>query len=326
VNNAVVEKIKAGDTRTVAKLITRVEQRDPGAIDIIKKIYPQTGRAHLIGITGAPGTGKSTLVAVLAREFRKRNKTVAVLAVDPSSPFSGGALLGDRARMSDLFGDKDVFIRSLATRGALGGLSAAVNDVTDILDVSGKDIILIETVGVGQVEIDIARLAQTVLLVLTPGYGDSLQAMKSGIMEIADIFVVNKADMPGADRAVNDLKGLQSMKGSKTIEHQWIPPIVKTDSLTATGVEQLTDELFKHFQFLQDHNFLCEKRSERRIEAFMDILIQIIRQEFLEEMKTDTTIKKWMEKISSLDLDPYTASEQVIDMIRQAHRKRISER
>lgn len=324
--NDVVEKIKAGDLGAIARLITGVERRDPDAIDIIKDIYPLCGRAHLVGITGPPGAGKSCLIAVLARELRNRGKTLAILAVDPSSPFSGGALLGDRARMSDLFGDRNVFIRSLATRGAAGGLAAAVNDAADVLDVAGKDVILVETVGVGQVEIDIARLAHTVLLVLTSGYGDSLQALKAGIMEIADILVVNKSDQPGADRTVADLEGVQLLTGRHGDEKRWVPPIVKTASLKGDGIEELTDRIFEHLRFMHDHDLLVQKGRDRRTGEFLNILVQTVRNEFLEEMETDPSLRRWTEKIGSLELDPYTASEQVIDMIRSARRRHIRER
>ncbi|MFC1822912.1 methylmalonyl Co-A mutase-associated GTPase MeaB [Thermodesulfobacteriota bacterium] len=318
----IIERIKGGDIRAMARLITRVEKREPDAVKVIKEIYSQCGKAHLVGITGPPGVGKSCLVSSLVRELRERGKSVGVLAVDPSSPFSGGALLGDRARMIDLSGDKDVFIRSLASRGASGGLSAAVNDAADIMDVFGKDIILIETVGVGQGEIEIARLAHTVLLVLMPGYGDTLQALKAGIMEIADIFVVNKSDKPGADQTVAELSTVQEFRGHQNDVAQWEIPITKTSALKGDGVPELADGVDQHYAFLNEHNLISEKGKARRTKEFLDILTQQIRNEFLEELKTDPILQEWTKKIGNLELDPYSASEEVIDMIKEAREKR----
>jgi LAO/AO transport system kinase len=322
----VMERIRGGDVRAMARLITRAEKREPEAIRVIKEIYSQCGRAHLVGVTGPPGVGKSCLVSALVRELRQRGKSVGVLAVDPSSPFSGGALLGDRARMIDLSGDREVFIRSLASRGASGGLSAAVNDAADILDVSGKDMILIETVGVGQGEIEIARLAHTVLLVLMPGYGDTLQALKAGIMEIADIFVINKADKPGADQTVAELSTVQEFRGSHGDAQPWKIPMIKTSSLKGEGIDQLADGVFEHFEFLQRNKLISVKGKERRTKEFLDILTQQIRNEFLEELKRDPALQGWIQKIGNQELDPYSASEEVINMIKEAREQRRSDR
>jgi len=269
-----VERIKAGDVRATARFITLVEKREPESIKTIKEIYPQCGRAYLIGITGPTGVGKSCLVTALVKEFREADKSVGVLAVDPTSPFSGGALLGDRARMIDLSSDRKVFIRSLASRGAMGGLSAAVNDAVDILDVAGKEVILIETVGIGQGEVDIARLAHTVLLVLVPGYGDTLQAMKAGIMEIADVFVINKSDKPGADETMAELSAVQHFQSNRDEEDRWMIPIVKTSTLIGAGIDDLASSVSKHFGFLKEKNLLPRKNRERRTRQFLDILTQ----------------------------------------------------
>ena len=314
----IIEKIQAGDVRAAARLITRVEKRDPEAIEIIKAVYTKSGKSRLIGITGPPGVGKSCLVGALVGEFRARNLTVGVLAVDPSSPFSGGALLGDRARMSDHTSDSEVFIRSLASRGASGGLSAAVNDAADILNVFGKDIILIETVGVGQGEIDIARIAHTVLLVLMPGYGDTLQAMKAGIMEIADLFVVNKADKPGAEKTASELAGAQNLSCPSEVETTWIPPIVKTSATHKTGLDDLVVEIFKHFDFLDTHDVIQAKNRERRTKQFLDILSRQILDEFMAELDKDPALQRWVKKIGDLELDPYSASEQVVGWMKKA--------
>ncbi|MCP4568597.1 MAG: methylmalonyl Co-A mutase-associated GTPase MeaB, partial [FCB group bacterium] len=308
----IVEKIQSGDVRAAARLITKIEKRDPEAIEIIKEVYAKSGKSRLIGVTGPPGVGKSCLVAALVGKFRAKDMTVGVLAVDPSSPFSGGALLGDRARMSDHSSDSEVFIRSLASRGASGGLSAAVNDAADILNLFGKDIILIETVGVGQGEIDIARIAHTVLLVLMPGYGDTLQAMKAGIMEIADLFVVNKADKPGAEKTASELAGAHNFYCPSEAETIWAPPVVKTSATTKAGLDELVIEIFKHFQFLEDNNIITDKNRERRTKQFLDILSRQILDEFMAEMKTDPALQRWVKKIGDLQLDPYSASEQVI--------------
>lgn len=313
-----LDKLRGGDIRSIARLITLVERREPQALEAVREIYPHCGRAHLIGITGPPGVGKSCLVAVLARVFRDQGKKVGVLAVDPSSPFSGGALLGDRARMIELGGERDIFIRSLASRGALGGLSMAVNDAADILDYAGKDVILIETVGVGQGEIEIARLAHTCVLALMPGYGDTLQAMKAGIMEIADVFVVNKSDKPGADTVVSELQTVMHFSDDPRATGGWTPPIVKTSALQGLGVDELANAAGDHQRFLAQGNFLEDKNQDRRMRQFLEILSQRVRDQFLEELQTDQGLRRWVDKIGRLELDPYSASEQVIGLLRKA--------
>jgi len=317
-----IERIKAGDVRSIARLISMVERQEPDAIEAIREIYSECGKAHLIGITGPPGVGKSCLVSGLAKEFQKRGRSVGILAVDPSSPFSGGALLGDRARMIDLSGDKAVFIRSVASRGASGGLAAVVNDAVDILDVSGRDIILIETVGVGQGEVDIARLANTVLVVLMPGYGDTLQAMKAGIMEIADILVVNKADKPGSDEMVAELSTVQNFAPPQREKNAWTVPVLKTSAITGDGLEDLVATMFRHFEFIKEHNLLADKNRERRVKEFLDILTRRLREEFMKELREDHALQRWVQKISTLELDPYTATDQVIALIKEAREQK----
>ncbi len=313
-----VKKITEGDILTIARLITRVEKNDPEAIEIIKEIYAKSGKTHIIGITGPPGAGKSCLVAALIKRFREEGKTVGAIAVDPTSPLTGGAFLGDRARMDELSGDEGVFIRSLASRGASGGLSEAVSDATDILDASGKDIVIIETVGVGQGEIEITKIAQTVVLVLVPGYGDTLQALKAGIMEVADIIVVNKGDLPGADSAFNDIHSMQKQINGEKNEKRRQVPILKTSAMQRTGIEELASEISIHYRFLKDNNILQTKNRERRTGQFLNILTRRVRDEFLNTLKTDPKLQKWVGGISDLKLDPYTASEQVIKMIKQS--------
>ncbi|ABB32437.1 protein kinase, ArgK family, putative [Geobacter metallireducens GS-15] len=311
--------------RSISRLISLLERRNPEGIEELKGLYCKCGRAHVIGITGPPGAGKSCLVAALVREIRRRGKTVGVLAVDPSSPFSDGAILGDRARMTEFSGDNGVFIRSFSARGASGGLAPVINDAVDVLDAFGKEVIIVETVGVGQVEMDIAKIAHTVVLTLVPGYGDSLQAMKAGILEIGDILVVNKSDQPGADGAVNDLSfempvtyGGKEFQCANIKADQWGVPIAKVSALKGDGVEDLVTVIFEHLMFITERNIftgICQKRRSRQ---FLDILTQQVRDRFLETLKTDRDLQKWINKIENLKLDPYSASEQVVDLVEKA--------
>ncbi len=273
-----VDGVLAGRTRALAQAISLVESNDPGATRLLGEIYPSTGRARIIGITGSPGAGKSTLVAAMARHYRRAEKRVGIIAVDPTSPFTGGAILGDRIRMSDLYTDRGVFIRSMATRGFLGGLAKATNDVVDLLDAAGFDLVLVETVGVGQDEVEVVRTVQTNLVVLVPGMGDDIQAIKAGIMEIGDVFVVNKADRPGADKTVTEVTMMMSL----VEEHgDWVPPIVKTVASRAEGIAELDEAIVKHFEYLSASGELDRRNRDRvriRIETqlkerFMERLI-----------------------------------------------------
>src|SRR5438477_8257328 len=252
--------IDAGRYRSLARAISMIERDDPDAERLLAEIYPSTGNARIIGVTSSPGSGKSTLVASMARHYRAQQKRVGIVAVDPTSPFTGGAILGDRIRMADLYTDRGVFIRSMATRGFLGGLAKATNDVVDVLDAAGFDIVLVETVGVGQDEVEVIRTVQTNMVVLVPGMGDDIQAIKAGLMEIGDIFVVNKADRPGADRTINDVTMMMSLAE----EHgAWVPPIVKTVASRGEGVAELDSTLQKHFEFLGASSELDRRNRER---------------------------------------------------------------
>jgi len=270
--------VVSGKYRALAQAVSLVERDDPEATRLLADIYQQTGNARIIGITGSPGAGKSTLVASLAKHYRRQNKRVGIIAVDPTSPFTGGAILGDRIRMADLYTDRGVFIRSMATRGFLGGLAKATNDVVDLLDAAGFDIVLVETVGVGQDEVEVIRTVQTNMVVLVPGMGDDIQAIKAGIMEIGDIFVVNKADRPGADKTVTEVTMMMSL----VEEHgDWIPPIVKTVASHNQGIVELDAAIIKHFDYLATSGELDRRNRDRvriRIETqlkegFMDRLI-----------------------------------------------------
>jgi LAO/AO transport system kinase len=274
----ITEGVAAGRSRALARAISLVESNDPRSALLLAELYPSTGRARILGITGSPGAGKSTLVAAMAKHYRAQQKRVGIIAVDPTSPFTGGAILGDRIRMTDLYTDRGVFIRSMATRGFLGGLAKATNDVVDILDAAGFDVVLVETVGVGQDEVEVVRTVQTNLVVLVPGMGDDIQAIKAGIMEIGDIFVVNKADRPGADKTVTEVTMMMSL----VEEHgDWVPPIVKTVASKGQGIVELDAAIEKHDEYLAASGELDRRNRDRvriRIETqlkegFMERLI-----------------------------------------------------
>jgi LAO/AO transport system kinase len=268
-HDRLAEAVRTGQYRALAQAVSLVEREDPRAERLLAELYPSTGRARIIGITGSPGAGKSTLVAALTRHYRRGGKRVGIIAVDPTSPFTGGAILGDRIRMADLYTDRGVFIRSMATRGFMGGLAKATNDVVDLLDASGFDIVIVETVGVGQDEIEVIRTVQTNVVVLVPGMGDDIQAIKAGIMEIGDIFGVNKADRPGADKTVTEVTMMMSL----VEEHgDWVPPIVKTVASRGEGIEELDAAIERHYEYLKASGELDRRNRERvriRIETML---------------------------------------------------------
>jgi LAO/AO transport system kinase len=243
-----VDRIRAGDVRALARAISTIEDNRPESRELLKSLFNFTGRARVIGLTGAPGAGKSTLVDQLAREYRKQESTIGILAVDPTSPYTGGAILGDRIRMQSHHADAGIYIRSMATRGNLGGLARATTDAATVLDAAGKDIVLIETVGVGQDEIDIVRLADITVVILVPGMGDDVQTIKAGIMEIADIFVINKSDREGADRVEREIRSMQSLA---IRSDKWTPPIIKTVAMDGKGVPELAAAIVNYEQFLE---------------------------------------------------------------------------
>ena len=305
-----IRKALNGDPRSIARLISLVESDSPYAENIMKTIYPRSGRAHFIGITGSPGAGKSTLVDKIIKEFKVQGKSVGVVAVDPSSPFTGGAILGDRLRMQSHALDPDVFIRSMGSRGSLGGLSHATYEAALILDACGKDIVLIETVGVGQSEVDIVKIADTVCLVLVPGMGDDIQIMKAGIMEIADVFVVNKADRDGADKIVREVNVMLDLMG----ERSWRPPIHKTMAEKGEGVGDAVAALTEHRSYLQKTEE-GRKRKWRRLELEVE---EIMRREISRVVESSWSERKTVELLNGLaerTLDPYSVAGELLDRV-----------
>jgi LAO/AO transport system kinase len=313
VTNAIqtwVERIRAGDVRSLARAISTIEDGRPESVQLLKALFPHSGRARVIGITGAPGAGKSTLVDHLAREYRKLEQTVGIVAVDPTSPYTGGAILGDRIRMQAHHADAGIYIRSMATRGFLGGLARATNDVATVLDASGKDMVLIETVGVGQDEIDIVRLADITVVILVPGMGDDVQTIKAGIMEIADIFVINKSDREGAERVEREIRAMQTLSIRKDA---WTPPIVKTVASEGKGISELAAAIVNYENFLESRDLLLKKK----ISNWRERLVEMLRQELLERLLQDSLPENELVRLAA-DIaehrrDPYSLVEEVVE-------------
>jgi len=282
-----IERMLKGDKRATARLITLVENDEEKAKEIVKKVYPYTENAYIVGITGPPGSGKSTLVDKLIKKVRDEGKIVGVIAIDPTSPFTGGALLGDRIRMQGRSTDPGVFIRSMATRGALGGLAKATNDAIKVLDAYGCDVIFVETVGVGQIEVDIVKTADTVVLVTVPGLGDDIQAIKAGLMEIADIFVVNKADKEGAESAMFEIELMLDLEKEKWEKRGWRPPVVATVAFTNKGIDKLWEVISEHKKFLFESGEIEKKRKSRAQEEVKTIVSSTIAKKIGETMGED---------------------------------------
>src|SRR5881396_3143551 len=301
--SSLTDKIRDGDYRALAQAMSLVEREDPDAAGLLAELYGETGGARIIGITGSPGAGKSTLVAALAKHYRKQHKRIGIVAVDPTSPFSGGAILGDRIRMAELYTDRGVFIRSMATRGFMGGLARATNDVVDLLDAAGFEVVLVETVGVGQDEVDVIRTVQTNVVVLVPGMGDDIQAIKAGIMEIGDIFAVNKADRPGADKTVTEVTMMMSL----VEEHgDWIPPIVKTVASRSEGIDELDAAIQKHHNYLQTSGEL-DRRNRERVRIRIETLLK---EKFMDRvMATTTNYETILEDVLRKRNNPHDAAE-----------------
>ncbi len=305
-----VEEIRRGNPRALARAITSVENRDERSHELLRNLFEHSGKARIIGLTGSPGAGKSTLVDALAREYRKQQKTIGIIAVDPTSPFSGGAILGDRIRMSSHYADPGIFIRSMATRGALGGLSHTTADIATLLDASGRDLVMIETVGVGQDEIDIVRLADVTMVILVPGMGDDVQSIKAGIMEIADIFVINKADRDGAERVEREIRAMQSLAHPRS--DNWTPPVVKTVASDGTGVPELAAAVESYEKFLDS----TELGRQRRMENWRNRLIAMLRDELLErvlrQQMSDDDATRYAAEVAQHQRDPYTLIDEII--------------
>lgn len=303
----IVSRILKGDKRGIARLITLIEEQSQEARDLLKQLYKFTGNAITIGITGPPGAGKSSIVNLLAKKFRESNKKVGIIAIDPTSPFTGGALLGDRIRMQDLTLDEGIYIRSMGSRGALGGLSRASYDAVKVLDAAGMDYIIIETVGVGQSEVDIIKLADIVTLVLIPGMGDEVQAIKAGVMEIADIFVVNKSDMDGTDRLVTEIQMYLDLNQDKS---KVKPPIIKTVAVTGEGIGKLNNTIMDVQKRLQDSGILTYKRKVRINQELRELIREIHLKQIVSAF--ETKIENFTEKILKKEVDPYTAAVAVL--------------
>jgi len=306
-----VERLRAGDSRALARAISSVENRSTASLQLLKTLFPFSGNGRILGLTGSPGAGKSTLVDQLARHYRREHKTLGIIAVDPTSPYTGGAILGDRIRMQDHHADPGIYIRSMATRGSLGGLARTTADVATVLDASGRDLILIETVGVGQDEIDIVRLADITVVILVPGMGDDVQTIKAGIMEIADIFVINKSDREGAERVEREILAMQSLA---TRHDRWTPPVIKTVASEGKGIQELAAAIAKYEAYLKKENLLLK----RNIENWRERLIEMLRDAMLEKARaelSDRQLEQYAVEIAEHKRDPYSLVEELVGKV-----------
>src|ERR1019366_7933163 len=302
-------RLLSGDRRALARGITLVENDDPLGWELVSQVYPHTGRAEVIGFTGPPGVGKSTLLGALTKLERARERTIAVLSVDPSSPFTHGALLGDRIRLADHFLDPGVFIRSMANRGALGGLSEAALQAALLMDASGRDLVLVETVGVGQAEVDVIDHADTVVLVLMPGSGDSIQALKAGVMEIPDVIVVNKADHPLTDTMIREIKGVLALGPREG----WQVPIVRMEAVRGKGIEELADKLDEHRAYIDAEGTLVERRRRNLMNEVLAIATFRMRRELEASVREDPEVRELLDRVVSREIDPASAATTILE-------------
>jgi LAO/AO transport system kinase len=306
-----VEGVRSGDRRALARAITLIENSDERAYELIKQLYPETGRAYAVGVTGPPGVGKSSLISALVRHVRAQDRSVGVISVDPSSPFTRGALLGDRIRLADHFLDPEVFIRSMGTRGHLGGLAEATLQAALLLDAAGKDLLFLETVGAGQSEVEIITIADTVLLVLMPGSGDSIQALKAGIMEIPDVIAVNKRDHPAAKTMVNEVRSILALD----TDEGWRPPIVLTEALKGEGIEELWEEIEQHRRYLEENQLLAERRAQH-LAGEVFAVASARAKSHLEQAVTDNPeLQRLLGEVQRRELDPLTAVREILEKV-----------
>jgi LAO/AO transport system kinase len=314
--DAFVERIRAGDVRALARAISAIEDNSAHAVHLMQALFPHSGRANVIGLTGSPGSGKSTLVDELAREYRKEDKTIGIVAVDPTSPYTGGAILGDRIRMQAHHADTGIYIRSMATRGFLGGLAPATADVATLLDASGKDVVMVETVGVGQDEIDIVRLADVTIVILVPGMGDDVQTIKAGIMEIADIFVINKSDREGAERVEREIRAMQTLAIRRD---DWTPPIVKTVATEAIGISELAEAIGSYRQYLEAKQLLMAKKVSNWRERLIEMLRKALLDRMMRERLDAALLDRYAREIAEHRRDPYSLVEELVTSLGAQH-------
>ena len=306
-----VEGVRQGDRRALARAITLIESSDPTAYELVRELYPETGQAYAIGVTGPPGVGKSSLISALVRHVRERDATVGVISVDPSSPFTRGALLGDRIRLADHFLDPEVFIRSMGTRGHLGGLAEATLQAALLLDAAGKDLLFVETVGAGQSEVEIISIADTVLLVLMPGSGDSIQALKAGIMEIPDVIAVNKRDHPAAKTMVNEVRSILALD----TEAGWQPPIVLTEAVKGEGIDELWSKIEEHRAYLQDNELLAERRGRNLAGEVFAVASARAKGHLEQAVGDDPELRRLLDAVQRRELDPLTAVREILEKV-----------
>ena len=305
-----VQRVRSGDIRALSRAISAVEDHSPESYELLKTLFPHSGKALLLGVTGSPGAGKSTLVDQVAHAYRKQGKTIGVVAVDPTSPYSGGAILGDRIRMQSHHADRGIFIRSMATRGSLGGLASTTADEATVMDASGRDVVMIETVGVGQDEVDIVRLADVTIVVLVPGMGDDVQTIKAGIMEIADIFVINKSDRDGAERVEREIRAMQTLAIRK--DH-WTPPIVKTVASSGTGIDDLMQAIENYRGYLEQSDRARTRRIENWRERIAEMLRDALFQRVLSHYLSEGEAVRLATEVVEHKRDPYSLVEKIVE-------------